>query len=220
MFSTLIFALFCVTQTPPDNFPAEDHAWRRFKAGTWISNALHIERAGNIVETVQKQTLKEKAADDYAIEVTESVHHGDDLPTRINRTSNGVFVGKETLTVDGKEVPCRISLSQGKRAEGETEYRYWMPEGNKVPLKVVFKQPGMEGELVAVALDEKVKVGEREYSCAKLKGKIKRGALEGTMTLWTTQEIPGAQARMELILKDPNAETKITMTPIEVHEEK
>lgn len=95
-----------------------------------------------------------------------------------------------------------------------------MPKSLPYPLKVVFKQPGFEGELTAVALDEKVKVGEREYLCAKLQGKVKSGASDGTMTLWASQEIPGAQARMEIVLKDANAETKITMAPIEIHEEK
>lgn len=213
-------ALLLALQETPEKFPAQDHAWLRFKPGTFIKNHVKVERAGNLVETTQKQLLKEKGADDYLIEVTESLVQGTDLPSRSNRTTNGVFVGKETLTIGGKEYPCRISLSKGAREGGEMEYRYWIPEGNKAALKVVFKQPGMEGELIAIDLNQKVTIEKREYSCAKLQGTIKRGTLNGTMTLLTTQEIPGAQAYLEMSLQDPNAVTKITVTPVEIHEEK
>lgn len=136
MTSTLIAVLLCAAQAAPEQFPAENHAWRRFKPGTWISSGIHVERAGNVVESVQKQTLQEKTDHDYAIDITESVKRGPDLPPRLHRTSNGAFTGEETLTIGGKEVPCRISLSKGKRGDGETGRRNTAtgcPRASRIP---------------------------------------------------------------------------------------
>jgi hypothetical protein len=217
--AALLLTLLLAAQPAPEKFPVEDHCWLRFKPETWVTNKIVVEVNGKVVETVQKQRLKERSDEDYVIEVTESLN-GRLLATHMNWSSNGVITGKETLTVDGKEYPCQVSIAKGRREEGETESRYWMPKGNKYPLKVEFKQPNFEGVLKAVAVDEKVKIGEREYLCSKMEGKVKQGPSEGTMTVWVNQEIPGAQARLELVLQTPSGELKLRATPQELHEEK
>lgn len=215
----LLLTLLLAAQSVQEKFPVDDHCWLRFKPETWVTNKIVVEANGKVIETLQKQRLKERSGDDYVIDVTESLN-GQILATHTNRTSNGVINGKETLTVDGKEYPCQVTTAKGRRDEGETEYRSWMPQGNRYPLKVEFKQPNFDGVLTAVAVDEKVKIGEREYLCAKLEGKVKQGPSEGTMTVWLNQEIPGAQARLELTLKTPGGELKLRATPQEIHEEK
>ncbi|HZE99238.1 MAG TPA: hypothetical protein VE981_19695 [Planctomycetota bacterium] len=215
---SLLIALFlsCPAQ---EKYPAADHAWLCFKTGTSITNRIAVESGGNNFETLQKMTLKEKNGDDYVIEETGTAN-GQELPARLNKTGTGTVTGQENITVDGKEYSCQVSLAKGQRVDGETETRYWMPQGNKYPLKVRFKQTTMTGEVTAVALDEKVKVGDTEYLCAKLQGKVKLQDSEGTMTVWVSQMIPGAQAGMELVVNAPKGEVKIKVTPTEIHLEK
>jgi len=213
---TLLAALLLVAQ---DKYPVEDHAWLRYKPGTWVENKVVVEASGRVVETLQKQKLKRSEGDDFTIQVTETLN-GKVLSTRENQSSLGVVTGKDTLSIGGKEYPCTISVAKGRRAEGETEWRSWMPKGNKYPLKVVIKQPNFESELLAVAVDEKLTIDGRDYLCAKLEGKVQQGASEGTMTLWVSQEIPGSAGRMDLVLSTPGGEVKINSTAVEVHEEK
>jgi hypothetical protein len=215
---SFIFALLALL-SPQEKFPAEDEAWLRFKPGTWIENKVTIEVGDEVLVSTQKQTLKEKAGDDYLIEES-GTSNGKELPIVRSRKSNGTIAGTETVVVDGKEYPCRISVAKGVREDGDVEVRYWMPKGNKYPLKVLFKQKNMEGELTAVVVDEKMKVGDREYECARLEGKVKYGLTEGTMTVWLNQEIPGAQARVEMSLRGTTGQVKITAAPKDVHIEK
>jgi len=214
--NALLAALLLLAQ---DKYPVEDHAWLRYKVGTWVENKVVVEANGQVVETLQKQKLKRSAGDDFTIEVTETLN-GRVLSSRENQSSLGVVTGKETLTIAGKEYACTISVAKGRRAEGETEWRSWMPKGNKYPLKIAIKQPNFESELLAVAVDEKVNVDGREFLCAKLEGKVQQGASEGTMTLWACQEIPGSAGRMELLLNTPGGEVKINSRAAEIHEEK
>jgi hypothetical protein len=85
---------------------------------------------------------------------------------------------------------------------------------------VTFKQKNMEGDLAAVVVDEKVRVGDRDYECARLEGKVKYGLSEGTMTVWLNQEIPGGQVRAEMSLSGSAGFVKITATPKDLHIEK
>jgi len=204
---------------PQEKFPAEDDAWLRFKPGTWIENKITVEVDGEAVESTQKQTLKEKVGGEYLIEET-GRSSGKELPAVQSRRTGGTITGKETIVVDGQDYSCRISVAKGQREDGEVEVRYWMPKGNKYPLKVAFKQKNMEGELTAVAVGEKMRVGDRDYECARLEGKVKFGLSEGTMTVWLNQEIPGAQARAEMSLRGSTGLVKITAVPKELHLEK
>lgn len=215
MIRTIALSLLALL-APQEKYPAQDEAWLRFKPGTWIENKITVEVGDEVVVSTQKQTLKEKDGGDYLI-VESGSSNGKELPSVRTRKSNGTFIGTETIVVDGKEHPCRIAVAKGTREDGEVEVRYWMPKGNKYPLKVMFKQKNMEGELTAVVVDEKMKVGDREYECARLEGKIKYGLSEGTMTVWLNQEIPGAQARAEMSLSGTTGLVKITAVPKEVH---
>ena len=202
-----------------EKFPSDDDAWLRFKPGTWIENKVTVEVGDTTIVSTQKQLLQEKDGGDYLI-VETGTALGKDLPSIRNRKSGGTITGKETIVVDGKDYPCKISLAKGLRDDGEVEVRYWMPKGNKYPLKVAFKQKNMEGELTAVVVDEKMRVGDRDYECARLEGKVKYGLSEGTMTVWLNQEIPGAQARAEMSLAGTTGFVKITAVPKDLHIEK
>jgi len=202
-----------------DRYPAEDHAWLRFKVGATVTNKVVVEVGGNVIESKQKLTLKEKTGLDYVVEEV-TIQNGQEQPGSLTRSSTGTFTKEETLKIAGKEYPCRISTAKGKRDESDTTTDYWMPKGNKYPLKVVYKQADSEGEIVAVALDEKMRVGTKDYSCAKLSGNVKFGPSEGVLTVWLTQEIPGAQARMELTLKNASGDVKVTVTPIDFQDGK
>jgi|SRR5581483_8462164 len=202
-----------------EKFPAEDDAWLRFKPGTWIENKVTVEVGDTTVVSTQKQTLKEKDGGEYLIEETGAAD-GKDLPSVRSRKSAGTIVGTESVVVDGKDYACRISVAKGLRDDGEVEVRYWMPKGNKYPLKVAFRQKNMEGELTAVVVDEKMRVGDRDYECARLEGKVKYGLSEGTMTAWLNQEIPGGQARAEMSISGTTGFVKITAAPKDLHIEK
>jgi len=213
------FAFLLQALAPQEKFPAEDDAWLRFKPGTWIENKITMEVGGETVVSVQKQTLKEKDGGDYLIQETGS-SGGQDLPPHRSRQRVGTINGQETIVVEGQDYPCKISVAKGQREDGEVEVRYWMPKGNKYPLKVSFKQKNMEGEITAVVVDEKMKVGDREYECARLEGRVKYGLSEGTMTVWLNQEIPGGQARAEMTLSGTTGQVKITAAPKDLHVEK
>ena len=43
---------------------------------------------------------------------------------------------------------------------------------------------------------------------------------DGTLTVWLSQSIPGAQAKMELRLDTPQGEFVMSVDPVEIHEEK
>ena len=219
--STATAVLLLLLAAPPrqDKFPVEDDAWLRFKPGTWIENKVTVEVGDGVIVSTQKQQLREKSGGDYLIEET-GTSNGKELPSVRSRQSVGMITGMETVVVDGKEYPCRISVAKGLRDDGEAEVRYWMPKGNKYPLKVTFKQKNMEGELTAVVVDEKMRVGDRDYECARLEGKVKYGLSEGTMTVWLNQEIPGAQARAEMSLSGTTGFVKITAVPKDLHIEK
>jgi len=212
------FAVAFVLLAFQEQYPPEHHAWLRFKPGTWIKNNVVVTIGDSSQQSSQKLTFKEKTDKDYAIEEIDSAD-GQSKPPVIKRTSLGTIIGKETLKFDRREYPCTISTAKTQGPEGETEMKYWVPAGNKYPMKVVFKQPGFEGEVVAVAIDEKLKVCGREYLCSKLRGKVKVGDADATLTAWLTQNIPGAQARLELKMNTPNGEFVMTVTPTEIHEE-
>jgi hypothetical protein len=217
--STTVLLLLLMAPPRQDKFPVEDDAWLRFKPGTWIENKVTVEVGDSVIVSTQKQLLREKSGDDYLI-VESGTSNDKELPSVRTRQSVGTITGKETVVVDGKEYPCRISVAKGLRDDGEAEVRYWMPKGNKYPLKVTFKQKNMEGELTAVVVDEKMRVGDRDYECARLEGKVKYGLSEGTMTVWLNQEIPGAQARAEMSLSGTTGSVKITAVPKDLHIEK
>jgi hypothetical protein len=214
-----LLALLLAQASAQEKFPSEDDAWLRFKPGTWIENKVTVEVGDTTIVSTQKQTLKEKDGADYLVEETGTAN-GKDLPSVRSRKSAGTITGTETVVVDGKDYPCKISAARGTRDDGEVEVRYWMPKGNKYPLKVAFKQKNMEGELTAVVVDEKMRVGDRDYECARLEGKVKFGLSEGTMTVWLNQEIPGGQARAEMSLAGTTGFVKITAAPKDLHIEK
>ena len=216
---TIAAAMLLAMAQAQEKFPAEDDAWLRFKPGTWIENKVTLEVGDTTIVSTQKQTLKEKDGVDYLVEETGTAN-GKDLPTVRSRKSAGTLAGTETIVVEGKDYPCKIWVAKGLRDDGEVEVRYWMPKGNKYPLKVAFKQKNMEGELTAVVVDEKMRVGDRDYECARLEGKVKYGLSEGTMTVWLNQEIPGAQARAEMSLTGTTGTVKITAAPRDLHLEK
>lgn len=202
-----------------EQYPAGDHAWLRFKPGTWIKNKVIVKANDSKRETFQKLTFTEKSDKDYSIEEVTTID-GKDQPAAVRKSSPGTIVGKETLTFEGKEYPCSISAATTQNPEGAGEMKFWMPKGNKYPLKVVFTQAGFKGEVTAVAIDEKVKVCGREFVCAKLQGKVKVNDADGTLTVWLSQSIPGAQAKMELKLDTPQGEFTMSVDPVEIHEEK
>jgi len=213
--ATLLLA--CLQE--PERFPAADHCWLRFKAGTYIRSKITIDSAGVVTESDFQLALKEQNGDDYVVEETTTTD-GYTFPPQLNKTGAALKTGSETLTVAGKEIPCTIWTAKGRRNDGPTVTRYWVPEGRKYPLKMVFKQQNVEGEVTATELDAEIEISGRTYSCAKLEGKIKYGPVEGTLRVWSNQELPSAQARMELVLPTPNGDAKIRVEPVEIHVER
>jgi hypothetical protein len=211
----LIPLLVLLGQEP---FPVEDHYWLRFKVGTWIEHHLVAGNAAMSGEFVQRQTLAEKSGEDYVLKQSGTAA-GKDLPPHERRSSLGKVIGKEAVTVDGKEYLCAKWETKGRTGMMDWEIISWMPKGNKYPLRIVTKQANFQGDLSAVALDEKVKIGEREYACAKLHGKVRYHGLDGVMTVWVSQEVPGGRTHFEMTLNGPNGESKTRLTPLRVHVE-
>lgn len=129
-----------------DKLPADDHAWLRFKTGTWVRNVLTVKDVGFSGQGVQTLTLKERGGDRYTIEE------------------------ESTLSVGGPSLHRRID--------------------------------------------------ERTSTCVKLEGKITTARGTGTMTLWTSSEIPGAQVRLDIALDTPGGKVRFNVEPMEIHEEK
>jgi len=200
-----------------EKFPAEDHAWLRFKTGTRIRSLITIKDGERIDQGIQTLTLKEREGDKYVVEEESTLSLG---PKSINRTAAGTKTGTGSVTIDGKPMTCAIWTATGERDGSPTETRYWIPEGQKNPVRVTFRQNGVEGEMTAVSLKETQKVGDRDYSCVKLVGKVTTPRGKGPLTVWTSNEIPGAQVRMDLALDTPTGKVDFRVEAFEVHEER
>jgi len=195
----------------------EDNAWLRYKPGTWIKSSLTVEAPGQTTKDVQTLTLKEVKGDDYVVE--ESYSTPGSNPSQSQR-SRGVKVGSETLTIAGKKYECTICLVKGKNQAGPTEARFWTPLGSRNAVKIIFKQKDVEGELMATAVDEKVSALNKTLVCNRLQGKVKFGEVEGTLSLVLCEDIPGAQVKADMLLKNEAGDTRIRFEVTEIHEEK
>src|SRR6185503_127709 len=201
-----------------EKLPAEEHAWLRFKTGTWIRNVVTVDDIGFSGQGVQTLRLTERDGDKYTIEESSTLS----LEGRasFHRTALPVKSGTGEVTVDGKPIACTIWTAKGERDGRPTETSCWIPEGRKDPLRMTFKQAGAEGDVSAVSLKETVKIGDRAFTCVKLAGKITTPRGKGTLTIWTSPEIPSAQVRMDIVLTTPEGKVKFNVEPLEIHEEK
>jgi hypothetical protein len=200
-----------------EKIPAEDHAWLRFKAGTWVRNVITVKDVGFSGQGIQTLTLKERDGDKYSIEEDSTLSLGG---PSLHRTALPAKTGTGSVTVDGKPIACTIWTAKGERDGRPTETSYWIPDGRKDPVRMTFKQTGMEGDVKAVSLKESIKIDERTFTCVKLEGKITTVRGTGTMTLWTSLEIPGAQVRLDIALNTPDGKVTFNVEPLEIHEEK
>jgi hypothetical protein len=212
----MIAALFLLPLLQ-DKLPADDHAWLRFKTGTWVRNVLTVKDVGFSGQGVQTLTLKERDGDRYTIEEESTLSVGG---PSLHRTALPSRTGTGSVTVDGKPVACTIWTAKGERDRRPTETSYWIPDGRKGPIRMTFKQAGMEADVKAVSLKEPLRIDERTFTCVKLEGKITTARGTGTMTLWTSSEIPGAQVRLDIALDTPDGKVRFNVEPMEIHEEK
>src|SRR4030095_14664851 len=95
-----------------EKFPAEDHPWLRFKAGTRIRSLITIKDGERIDQGIQTMTLKERDGNKYAVEEESTLSLG---PKTVNRTAAAAKTGKGSVTVDGKSVACGIWTATGER---------------------------------------------------------------------------------------------------------
>src|SRR5258706_10059727 len=107
-----------------EKFPVEDHAWLRYKPGSYIKNRLQFESGGQNTEGIQKLTLKEVNGDDYVIS-DDSTLSGLATQPNLYSSGNAVKSGTETLSVAGKEVACTVWKAMGKKNGEPTETRFW-----------------------------------------------------------------------------------------------
>jgi hypothetical protein len=210
-----MIALLLLLPSLQDKLPAEEHCWLRFKTGTWVKSVITIEDGGRTDQGIQTLSLTERDGDKYVIEEASTLSLG---PKTLNRTAAAVKTGKAEVTIQGKPVACTIWTATGERNGSPTETRYWIPEGGKDPVRVAFRQDGVEGEMTAVSLKETLKVGDRTFSCVKLQGKVATVRGRGPMTVWTTNEIPGGQVRMDLALDTPAGKVTFKVEAAEIHE--
>ena len=212
MIAALLLLLFL-----QEKLPADDHAWLRFKAGTWVRNVVTVNDVGFSGQGIQTLTLKERDGDKYVLEEASTLSL--DGPS-LHRTSLPSKIGTGAVTVDGKPIACTIWTAKGERDGRPTETSWWIPDGRKDPIRMTFRQAGAEGDVKAVSLKESLKIGERTFTCIKLEGKITASRGTGTMTLWTSTEIPGAQVRLDLVLNTPDGKVKFNVELLEIHEGK
>ena len=198
--------------------PADDPAWLRFKTGTWIRNVVTVDDAGFSGQGVQTLRLSQRDGEKYTIEESSTLSL-EGRPS-FHRTTLPVKSGTGAVTVDGKSIACTIWTAKGERDDHPTETSTWIPDGGKEPIRMTFKQAGAEGDVSAVSLKETVRIGDRTFTCVKLEGKITTTRGKGTLTIWTSPEIPGGQVRMDLALATPEGKVKFNVEPLEVHEEK
>lgn len=212
--ATLV-ALASVALAPQDS--VEDNSWLRYKPGTWIKSRMTVESPDGKVEEVQTLTLKEVTGDEYVVEES---YASPGSKTSQSKSSRGVTIGKETLKIAGKAYDCRIGLVKGTNEDGPTETRFWNPVGSPNAVKIVFKQKGVEGELQAISVDDKIEALGKTLVCNKLQGKVKFGDTEGSATVVLSEDIPGSQVRLDLVLKGEKSDTKIKFEAIEILEKR
>lgn len=195
----------------------EDNSWLRYKPGTWLKSKMTIEGPGGMREDVQTLTLKEVDGDEYVIEESYATPGS---TTGNSRRARGVKTGTETLTIAGKNYDCTISTVKGKNDGGPSEATFWTPVGSKNAVKVVFKQADGVGEVLATAVDEKVKALGKTLVCNTLEGKAKFGTAEGTIRVTLCEDIPGSQVRAEFVIKGADGDTKVRFEAVEMMEKK
>jgi hypothetical protein len=198
-----------------ETWPKEDHAWLRYKPGTFIQYRVTTEFDGKTNESTQTLTLKEIKDDKYLVEDTDtSLPEG--TPPTAYWNDVGTRTGKETLTVLGNEIPCSIWTTRGTKGTDATVSRWWIPDGAKHPVRFTFKQGDLEGDLKAVALDDPVKVGDRTFRCSKLEGT----AGFGKITIWISHDVPGGQVRLDLAMKTDRGVYKSRSETVKIEEKK
>lgn len=177
-------------------FDLGKHPWAKFKAGSSATFTMDIQANGQAINGTYSLTLKDVGKANVTTSIViemqgqqQESEEVEDLPT---------YVGEETLKIDGKEYKCEIWTSKSNRDGSESTSKYWVCESTKVPLKLEVKDGELTGAITAVKFGEKLKVGDKEFECAKFEGELPiQGALMKT-SMWMNPEIPGMAVKMEM----------------------
>lgn len=187
----LLLALFA----PQEKLDPSKHPWAKWKPGTWVKYRITQQIGENKFEGTGTSTLSKVTDEEYLVS-TKYDFSGQMMEEEESETIP-MKDGEETLTIEGKEVECVIWKSNGKKGGTETEYRTWAAKEGSRLLKIVGKG-GDVMDAVAVRMSESVEVGGKKYDCVRLEGSVSGKTGEGTAVFWTTEEIPGGWAKMEM----------------------
>lgn len=212
-----LLALLIVFRRRP-RYPVQDHSWLRHRPGTWVRHRTTLEVNGNSSEELLTVTLREIVGHKYLLEETLTTA-GAEPRTVHSVGENGFKARTEPTTVAGRHYQCGVWVAFSRKGRSLSSIRFFVPEGEKDPVGIVFKDPEMQGELAAVASGERMEAMGRSYVCTRLEGKVRRGKASGTMTLWHCRDVPGSQVRMDLVLHGPEGSLKSRTEAIGVHEE-
>jgi hypothetical protein len=102
-------------------------------------------------------------------------------------------LGTENVSVDGKDYSCK---KQKIVIAGSTTTS-WVND-DQGTLKSVSESPSGTSEMTVTALAKSAKVGDKDVSCRETKVVTKGSGNESTMTMLTSDAVPGGTVRMEM----------------------
>lgn len=200
--------------------------WERFKEGSWVKIRTVMKGDQGTNEIVQTQTLK--GIEQGQTSLTTVVEFGGqkreelvvvpkllgpDAKTR--RTDKGM----ETLTVDGKQYPCKVTLTQGEGPGFVVSISLWEAEGTGI-LRVVTEVNrsglGWGSTCTAIKVGEKLNVGGKEAVCTVYEVSVEAGPQKVAGKMWLCPEVPGMTVKSQTTMTMQTGPDSKTRTEVSI----
>jgi len=204
----LAWILLAIAGIAQDEMSKDKHPWMKYKVGTTVSFKMKIDAGGQQVEGTMKQELTELKDKSYTTKTAFDVmgqqneeNEVEDIPTKGS---------EETLKIGDKEYKCTIWNSKSKRGEKESTNRIWVADGMNVPLKLEIKDAENTSTILASAVGDKIKVGEKEYDCVRLEGDMATDMGKAKAKFWMNADVPGMAVKLSFDIKGDMGESQMT----------
>lgn len=186
--------------------PAKDwrHPWHGATEGSRLTWKVTSEMFGSKFEVTRTDTVAKVGDHDVTVKREEGENTSDQVihtgrPSELEGT--WTRVGEEKIKVGDKEYACTIHELRREAKPVVQTTRVWTCAGAPFwALKQTWSQT-MDGKEAAgaveevTAVDQAVKVGDREFKCIVLRRKTAMATVETVETMWRTADVPGGVAR-------------------------
>lgn len=183
-----VTALGVLTRPPLPRPDPPPHPWASFPPGSWTERVERAEIGGRSMESTERWEILRRNDD----EVVVRIHRGaDEEELRIGRRDEpdspvgAVFLGRETLAIDGRRVLCEM-YRRGP-------LRFWLSTDLPWPVRSISEpRPGEIEEERLEGWGDEQRAGGRTLTCPRFALSRKAAGVEiESATTWRHRSVPG-----------------------------